>query len=397
MWPQIHRAGPFAARPLPRSRAPLARPRTLAVYLGAMQQDPRAHDLPAPHALADRVLAGELDAVDTATLTRWLAGEGDVWELIAAADRIRRGRFGNHVHLCSIVNAKQGGCPEDCGFCAQSRHFDTGVTAEKFLTHEQMVSASRIARDQGATALGLVTATRGYEDDSRALGHMIEGIRAVREAGFTEAHASLGFVSKEGMQQLKDAGMTEFNHNLETGRGYFGEIVTSHSYDDRINTIRNAKELGLRTCVGGIFGMGERPEHRAELAMDLRALDVDEVPINFLVSVDGTRLQKIVPLEPIEMLRIIACFRLALPRQNIFIAAGRQHLGQLQPLIFTAGASGMMIGDFLTPPNRAVQDDLDMLAQLGLEGTVCGAPRPELAGRPTAPRQGRTLHLPVMA
>lgn len=364
-----------------------------------MQQDPRAHDLPAPQTFADRVLAGELDAVDSATLTRWLAGEGDVWELIAAADRIRRGRFGNHVHLCSIVNAKQGGCPEDCGFCAQSKHFDTGVAAEKFLTHEQMVSASRIARDQGATALGLVTATRGYEDDSRALNHMIAGIRAVREAGFTEAHASLGFVSKEGMQQLKDAGMTEFNHNLETGRGYFGEIVTSHSYDDRINTIRTAKELGLRTCVGGIFGMGERPEHRAELAMDLRALDVDEVPINFLVSVDGTRLQKVDPLAPIEMLRIIACFRLALPRQNIFIAAGRQHLGQLQPLIFTAGASGMMVGDFLTTPNRSVQDDLDMLAQLGLEGTVCGAPRPELAGRSTATptRKGATLHLPVMA
>jgi biotin synthase len=131
--------------------------------------------------------------------------------------------------------------------------------------------------------------------------------------------------------------------------------------------------------------------------MDLRDLDVDEVPINFLVSVDGTRLQKVEPLAPIEMLRIIACFRLALPRQNIFIAAGRQHLGQLQPLIFTAGASGMMVGDFLTTPNRSVQDDLDMLAQLGLEGSVCGAPRPELAGRPTTTRQGRTLHLPVMA
>ena len=363
-----------------------------------MQHDPRAHDLPAPQTLADRVLAGELDAVDAATLTRWLAGEGDVWELIAAADRIRRGRFGNHVHLCSIVNAKQGGCPEDCGFCAQSKHFDTGVAAEKFLSHEQMVKASRIARDQGATALGLVTATRGYEDDSRALNHMIEGIRAVREAGFTEAHASLGFVSKEGMQQLKDAGMTEFNHNLETGRGYFGEIVTSHTYDDRINTIRTAKELGLRTCVGGIMGMGETAEHRAELAMDLRDLDVDEVPINFLVSVEGTRLAQHghEPLQPLQMLHIIACFRLALPRQNIFIAAGRQHLGQLQPLIFTAGASGMMVGDFLTTPNRSVQDDLDMLAQLGLEGTVCGAPRPELAGRAEA-RPGRTLHLPVMA
>ena len=309
---------------------------------------------------------------------------------------MRRGRFGNHVHLCSIVNAKQGGCPEDCGFCSQSKHFDTGVTPEKFLDHKQMVTASKLALAQGATALGLVTATRGYEDGSRALDHMVEGIRAVREAGFTEAHASLGFVSKDGLRRLKDAGMTEFNHNLETGRGYFAQIVTSHTYDDRIATIKDAKELGLRTCVGGIFGMGERPEHRAELAMDLRALDVDEVPINFLVSVDGTRLQKVEPMAPLEMLRIIACFRLALPRQNIFIAAGRQHLGQLQPMIFTAGASGMMIGDFLTTANRSVQDDLDMLAQLGLEGSVCGAPRPEL-GKPSQAVRAPVRHLPVMA
>ena len=368
-----------------------------------MQHEARAHGLPAPHAIADRVLAGELDALDAASLTRYLAGEVDTWELIAAADRIRRGRFGNHVHLCSIVNAKQGGCPEDCGFCAQSKHFDTGVTPEKFLTHEQMVHASTIARAQGATALGLVTATRGYEDGSRALDHMVEGIRAVREAGFTEAHASLGFVSKDGLARLKDAGMTEFNHNLETGRGYFGQIVSSHTYDDRLETIRHAKELGLRTCVGGIMGMGETPEHRAELALDLRALDVDEVPINFLVSVEGTRLAQNgphEPLQPLQMLHIIACFRLALPRQNIFIAAGRHHLGQLQPMIFTAGASGMMIGDFLTTANRSVQDDLDMLAQLGLEGSVCGAPRPELAAPAAAPgtltARAQVRRLPVL-
>jgi biotin synthase len=326
----------------------------------------------------------------------------DAWELIGAADRVRRGRFGNHVHLCSIVNAKQGGCPEDCGFCSQSKHFTTGITAEKFLPHDQMVAASRVAAAQGATALGLVTATRGYEDDSRALQHMVDGIKAVRAAGFTEAHASLGLVSKAGLERLKDAGMTEFNHNLETGRNYFGKIVTTHSYDDRVATIRHAKELGLRTCVGGIFGMGESPADRADLAMDLRALDVDEVPVNFLVSIDGTRLEKIEPLQPLDMLRILACLRLALPRQNIFVAAGRAHLGQLQPLIFAAGASGMMIGDYLTTPNRSVQDDLDMLAQLGLKGHSCGTtappPRPELLHHEPSQRpQPRAHHLPVLA
>jgi biotin synthase len=353
-----------------------------------------------PGLVADRILAGELAALDAPTLTAYFAGAIDAWELIGAADRVRRARFGDTVHLCSIVNAKQGGCPEDCGFCSQSKHFTTGVTPEKFLDHADMVAASKAAAAQGATALGLVTATRGYEDDSRALQHMVDGIKAVRAAGFTEAHASLGLVSKAGLQRLRDAGMTEFNHNLETGRGYFGQIVSTHSYDDRVATIRHAKELGLRTCVGGIFGMGESPAHRAELAMDLRALDVDEVPVNFLVSIDGTRLQKVEPMQPLDMLRVLACLRLALPRQNIFVAAGRHHLGQLQPFIFTAGASGMMIGDYLTTPNRSVQDDLDMLAQLGLKGHSCGAPRPELAPAPAGRQPHKPqvrAHLPIVA
>jgi len=337
-----------------------------------------------PHALADRILAGENDAADLQTLTRLFAGEVDTWELMAAADRIRRSHFADEVHLCSIVNAKQGGCPEDCGFCSQSKHFSTHVSAERFLAPEEVVEASAKAQAQHASALGLVTATRGLEDDSVALDKMIDGVRAVRNAGHTEAHGSFGFVSRDGLARLKDAGLTELNHNLETGRGYFDNVVSSHSYDERVQTIKNAKELGLRTCSGGIVGMGEAPVHRAELAVALRDLDVDEVPINFLVSIEGTKLEKIEPMTPLEMLHAIACFRLALPRQNIFIAAGRMHLGQLTPLMFAAGASGMMVGDFLTTANRSVEDDLRMLEQLGLRGRSCGAERPEMS-RPAAP------------
>lgn len=336
-----------------------------------------------PHALADRILAGEVDAVDLPTLTRLFAGEVDTWELMAAADRIRRSYFADEVHLCSIVNAKQGGCPEDCGFCSQSKHFSTHVNAERFLAPEEVVEASAKAQSQQASALGLVTATRGLEDDSTALQKMVDGVKAVRDAGHTEAHGSFGFVSKEGLTRLKEAGLTELNHNLETGRGYFDNIVSSHSYDERVQTIKNAKELGLRTCSGGIVGMGEAPVHRAELAIALRDLDVDEVPINFLVSIEGTKLEKVEPLTPLEMLHAIACFRLALPRQNIFIAAGRMHLGQLTPLMFAAGASGMMVGDFLTTANRSVEDDLRMLEQLGLRGRNCGVDRPEMS-RPSA-------------
>ncbi len=368
---------------------------------------------PAPATIADAILAGRLDALEPSGLRAYLGGEVDVWDVMSAADRVRRARFGNRVHLCSIINAKEGGCPEDCGFCAQSKHFATHVKPGKFAGVDEIVRASEVAATRHASALGLVTATRGLEDDSVGLAHIAAGLRAIRAAGHTEAHASLGFVSDRGFDTLIEAGLTEFNHNLESGRAYFERIVSTHSYDERIATIRRAQAKGLRTCVGGIFGMGEGPDDRVELAQTLRELDVDEVPINFLVSIEGTALAQVEPFEPLpplEMLRIIAAFRLFLPRQNIFIAAGRTHLGQLLPLMFSAGASGMMIGDFLTTPNRGVDDDLRMLDELGLVPHACGATRPELTGRndrahagtglpaaPTAAAHDGVRRLPVRA
>jgi biotin synthase len=354
---------------------------------------------PDPAAYADRILsAGDERAVDGPTLLAFLSDDVDVWALMSAADRLRRARFGNRVHLCSIVNAKEGGCPEDCGFCSQSRHFSTHVQPGKFIEVEVAVAESAKAAGRRATALGLVTATRGLPDDSKGLAHIERAIRAVRDAGHTEAHASLGFLSDAALDRLIDAGLTELNHNLETGRSYFGQIVTTHTYDERIATIRRAKAKGLRTCVGGIFGMGEALADRVELAEALRELDVDEVPLNFLVGIDGTALAKVEPLEPLQILRIIAAFRMFLPRQNLFIAAGRTHLGQLVPMMFSAGASGMMIGDFLTTPNRGPDDDLRMLDELGLEPFGCGtahADRPELADRPALAPLPRPAHGPA--
>ena len=346
----------------------------------------------APARCADRILAGEDDALSPQELLSYLSDEVELWDLLQAADRVRRGKFGNRVHLCSIINAKEGGCPEDCGFCAQSKHFSTHVKPAKFTAIPTMVQASARAKEIGSSALGLVTATRGLDDDSTALDHMVQSVRAVRDAGHTEAHASLGFLSEEALDRLIDAGLTELNHNLETGRTYFEQVVTTHTYDERIATIRRAKARGLRTCVGGIFGMGEAPTDRVELAQELRALDVDEVPLNFLVSIDGTKLQRVDPLAPREILRIIAGYRLFLPRQNIFIAAGRMYLGQLMPMMFTAGASGMMIGDFLTTNNRSVDDDLQMLQELGLEPHSCGTVEPLRSSTPR-PR----ARLPVVA
>lgn len=352
----------------------------------------------APSSVAERILGGQLDALAPAGLQAYLAGDVDAWELIAAAGRVRSARFGNRVHLCSIINAKEGGCPEDCGFCAQSKHYDTHVKPAKFTPIDEIVRSSRVAAERHASALGLVTATRGLEDDGFGLDHIVRGIRAVRETGVTEAHASLGFLSEQALDRLVDAGLTELNHNLETGREYFGKIVTTHTYDERIATIRLAKSRGLRTCVGGIFGMGEAIADRVDLATNLRELDVDEVPINFLVGIEGTPLAQAEPLSPMEMLRIIAAYRLFLPRQNIFIAAGRMHLGQLVPMMFAAGASGMMIGDFLTTANRSVDDDLRMLDELGLVPMSCGSERPELAVREeVAPPPPGVRRLPIVA
>jgi len=336
----------------------------------------------APSVIAERIVRGDLEALDSETLLAYLSGDVDVWSLMAAADTVRRARFGNSVHLCSIVNAKEGGCPEDCGFCAQSRHFSTHVQPKKFTPVEEIVEHSERAAGRNASALGLVTATRGLEHDTKALDHVVAGIKAVRDAGHTEAHASVGFLTDDAMDRMVEAGLTELNHNLETGRSYFSKVVSTHTYDERMDTIRMAKAKGLRTCVGGIFGMGEGPSDRVELAQSLRELDVDEVPMNFLVSIEGTKLPPTEPLEPMQMLRIIAAYRLFLPRQNIFIAAGRTHLGQLLPMMFSAGASGMMVGDFLTTANRTVDDDLEMLNELGLIPHRCGDTRPELKRKP---------------
>ena len=315
--------------------------------------------------IGERVLAGGVIAFEEA-VEPFERSDYDVHELFHVANRLRLNQFGSRIHLCSIVNAKSGNCPEDCGFCSQSARHATQIQKYGLISTEEMVKAARKASEQGAFALGVVTAVRGYSAASKDFQRIVEGIRAIVQDGRVEGHASLGIMGDEEFQQLKAAGLTEFNYNLETGRSYFPKICTTHTYDERVSTIRAAKAAGIRVCSGGIIGMGEEPAHRAELAFALRELDVDEVPLNFLVSVDGTRLEHATPLPPLEMLKVIALFRWILPTKNIFICAGRQHLGELQSMIFFAGASGAMVGDFLTTKNQNVNDDLKMFRDLGL-------------------------------
>jgi biotin synthase len=331
--------------------------------MGITRSDPMTERV---RQIGERVLAGGAVGFQEG-VELFERSDYDVHELFHVANRLRLNQFGNRIHLCSIVNAKSGNCPEDCGFCSQSARHATAVQKYGLISTEEMVKAARKASEQGASAIGVVTAVRGYSAASKDFQKLVDGIKAIVQDGRVEGHASLGIMGEEEFRQLKMAGLTEFNHNLETGRSHFPKICTTHTYDERVSTIKAAKAAGIRVCSGGIIGMGEEPAHRAELAFALKELDVDEVPLNFLVSVDGTRLETAAPLQPLEMLKAISLFRWILPTKNIFICAGRQHLGELQSMIFFAGASGVMVGDFLTTKNRGVSDDLKMLRDLGLD------------------------------
>ena len=233
-----------------------------------------------PAQIADRILAGEEDALDHATLCHFLS-DADVHDLMAAADRLRRAFFDNEVHLCSIVNAKQGGCPEDCGFCSQSKHFTTGIEAERFLTSEEIVAASAKAETQNASALGLVTATRDLKPGSTALKKMVDAVKAVRDAGHTEAHASFGMLKKEAIAELKEAGLTELNHNLETVPGLYPTVRPGARYFHSLRLLQRVKEMdpSMFTKSGIMVGLGEDEQAVRQVMDDMRAANIDFLTI----------------------------------------------------------------------------------------------------------------------
>lgn len=292
----------------------------------------------------------------------------DLWELCAIASQIRDHYCGKEVHLCGIINAKSGHCPEDCKFCAQSKYFTTGIKTYPFLPKDDIREGAKVAAEQGATRFGIVTATKDLRPGPM-LDRVLDAVRAVSKDGAIQADASLGIIwEPEVAQQLKDAGLGELNHNLETSRRFFPEVCTTHSYDDRINTLKYAKQAGLAVCSGGIFGMGEQWEDRVDLAIQLRELDVDTVPLNFLHRIEGTPLSGAAELTPLEILKIVAIFRLLLPATEIKVAGGREvNLRTLQPMMYTAGANSSMVGNYLTTGGWSAEKDLEMIRDLGFE------------------------------
>ncbi|MAF09998.1 biotin synthase BioB [Candidatus Poribacteria bacterium] len=302
----------------------------------------------------DAVRLMELDATDVPHLLSW-------------ANRIRARYHGSRIHLCSIVNAKSGGCAEDCKFCSQSVLYQTGVDVYSFLGRDEALAAAQRAGGARAQALGIVAAWRGLKE-GRLLDQVCERISDVSGDGSVRADASLGIIEDVAVaERLRDAGLSVYNHNLESSRSFYPNVCTTHTYDDRVQTIRNMQAAGVRVCSGGIMGMGETRRQRVELAFELRGLDVDVVPINFLMTFDGTPFEDAAELTPMECLQAIAVYRVVMPTKEIMVAGGRErNLRDLHPMIFMAGASAMLIGHYLTSSSRSADDDLRMLEDLGL-------------------------------
>jgi len=312
---------------------------------------------------ADKVLAG--GAVDRAeALALASAKNADLIDLFSAANRIREHYRGNAVDICSIVNAKSGACSEDCRYCAQSSHYATDAPVYPLIDVDRMAAAALEAKDNGARRFCIVTSGRGI-DDAADLRNIAKGVERVRDAGLSPC-ATLGTLSRSQLQYLKDAGLDRYHHNIETSREHFPNVCSTHTFDERIEILRHARDLGLSSCSGGILGMGETMQDRISMAFTLRELDVDSVPVNFLMPVPGTPFADLTPIMPLVALHAIALFRLILPKKEIRVCGGRgSALGVLHPLIFLAGADGFMIGNYLTRTGLDPRDDLRMIVDMG--------------------------------
>lgn len=309
---------------------------------------------------------GEGISLDEARAVVTLDDPLDVQALYETAESVRRTLKGNFVNTCGISNAKSGRCPEACSFCSQSAHFSTDAPRYQLKDADTLVAEAHAAREVGVREFSLVASGRAMT--SRAeLDTIKTALGRIKEETGLQTCASLGLMSRDALAELKDAGLEAVHHNLETARSHHPNIVQTHTYDEEIETVRAAKSLGMYTCCGGIFGMGESWEQRIELAMELRSLDVDSVPLNFLNPRPGTPLGENQELGPEDCLRIIALFRLVLPTKDLIVCGGRaMNLGERQNEIFKAGANGVMIGNYLTTAGRAPDVDLEMIEREGL-------------------------------
>ena len=274
----------------------------------------------------------------------------------------------NQVQGCVLLSIKTGGCPEDCGYCPQSAHYDTGLARQALLSVDEALAAARRAHEQGATRFCMGAAWRNApagEEFSRVL----QMVRGVRELGM-EACCTLGMLTSQQAHALSEAGLTAYNHNLDTSPEFYGNIITTRTYSDRIETLRHVRDAGISVCCGGIIGMGESPEDRYKLLHQLSTQNPhpESVPINMLVRVEGTPLASQEAVDSFELVRMIATARILMPRSMVRLSAGRLSLSdEAQALCILAGANSIFMGDkLLTTPNPETDHDHSLLDKLGL-------------------------------
>nr|WP_154675076.1 biotin synthase BioB [Parafrankia elaeagni] len=283
-------------------------------------------------------------------------------DLLALAHEVRLRWCGPEVEVEGIISLKTGGCPEDCHFCSQSGRFDSPVRSA-WLDIPSLVDAAKATAATGATEFCIVAAVRG--PDERLMAQIREGVAAIRAAVDINVACSLGMLTQEQVDELADLGVHRYNHNLETARSYFPQVVTTHSWEERWETCELVRAAGMELCCGAIIGVGETLEQRAELAAQLAALEPDEVPLNFLNPRPGTPFGDLPPVEAREALRTIAAFRLALPRTILRYAGGREiTLGDLDVQGMQGGINAVIVGNYLTTLGKNPDSDLAMLAEL---------------------------------
>src|SRR5438067_9146281 len=294
-----------------------------------------------------------------------IAVHAEIEALVDRAWRARVERFGDSTDLCSLVNAKSGGCAEDCGFCAQSRFAEAATPMHAMVSPEQILEHARAAEAAGAHRFCMVTQGQGLS--KRDFENILTGARLVAEHTNLKRCASIGHMSTDRAQALREAGIQRVHHNVETAESYYDEVSTTVRYEGRIRTIQAVRDAGLETCVGGILNLGESREQRVEMAFQLAALDPTSVPINLLNPRPGTKFGDRDYMDPWEAVKWIAIFRLILPAALFRLCGGRiENLGELQPLAVKAGLIGVMMGNFLTTLGAEPEDDRAMFEALGL-------------------------------
>lgn len=285
-------------------------------------------------------------------------------ELQEGARRLQDHFCGNHIDFCTILNGRSGRCGENCKYCAQAACHSTGIEEYGFLPKEEIIRNARANQEAGANRFAIVTSGRalGGADFDKA----IEAYAEMRDTLSIALCASHGILSREQLRRLHDAGVTSYHHNIETSRRFFPQICTSHTYEDRIRTIRLAQEEGFCVCSGGIIGMGETWEDRLDMALSLQELGIESIPINALMPIPGTEMEGRPQLPAEDVLRTIAIFRFINPEANIRLAAGRKILPQNGATALRAGASASITGNMLTTSGTTIKEDMQMLRELGL-------------------------------